>query len=79
MKRVMVLLFVICLVFACAKKEEKKGAYLAKVGDSVITQADFDREMKGLPDFVQNMFEGNAGRENFLKSSSRGSSSTKRH
>jgi peptidyl-prolyl cis-trans isomerase C len=67
MKRVLVLLFVVCLTFACAKKEgEKKGPYLAKVGDSVITQADFDREMKGLPEFVQKMFEGGTGKENFL-------------
>jgi peptidyl-prolyl cis-trans isomerase C len=55
------------MVFACAKKEgEKKGPYLAKVGDTVITQADFDREMKGLPEFVQKMFEGGIGKENFL-------------
>ena len=67
MKRVLVLLFAICMVFACVqKKEEAKGPYLAKVGDSVITQADFDREMKGLPEFVQKMFEGSAGKENFL-------------
>jgi parvulin-like peptidyl-prolyl isomerase len=66
MKRVLVLLFTISLVFACAKKEEKKGPYLAKVGDTVITQADFEREMKGLPEFVQKMFEGDSGREKFL-------------
>lgn len=68
MKRVLVLLFVACLVFACAKKEgEKKGPYLAKVGETVITQADFDREMKGLPEFVQKMFEDSAGKEKFLE------------
>jgi parvulin-like peptidyl-prolyl isomerase len=66
MKRVLILLFVFCMVFACAKKEEKKGAYLAKIGDSVITQADFEREMNGLPEFVQKMFEGAAGKESFL-------------
>lgn len=66
MKRVLMLLFVLCMVFACAKKEEKKGAYLAKVGDSVITQADFEREMKSLPEFVQKMFEGATGKESFL-------------
>jgi len=66
MKRVLVFLFAICLVFACAKKEEKKGLYLAKVGDTVITQADFDKEMKGLPEFVQKMFEGSSGKEKFL-------------
>lgn len=68
MKRVLVLLFVTCLVFSCAKKEgEKKGPYLAKVGDTVITQADFDKEMKGLPEFVQKMFEDAAGKEKFLE------------
>jgi parvulin-like peptidyl-prolyl isomerase len=66
MRRVLILLFVFCMVFACAKKEEKKGAYLAKIGDSVITQADFEREMKGLPEFVQKMFEGTSGKESFL-------------
>jgi peptidyl-prolyl cis-trans isomerase C len=66
MRRVLILLFVFCMVFACAKKEEKKGAYLAKIGDSVITQADFEREMKGLPEFVQKMFEGASGKESFL-------------
>jgi len=68
MKKVLILFFVICLVFACAqKKEETKGPYLAKVGDSVITQADFEREMKGLPQFVQKMFEGPGGNEKFLE------------
>lgn len=68
MKRVLVLLFVVCLAFACAKKEgEKKGPYLAKVGDSLITQADFDREMKNLPEFVQKMFGDRAGKEKFLE------------
>jgi peptidyl-prolyl cis-trans isomerase C len=66
MKKVLVFLFAICLVFACAKKEEKKGPYLAKVGDTVITQADFEKEMKGLPEFVQKMFEGSSGKEKFL-------------
>jgi parvulin-like peptidyl-prolyl isomerase len=66
MRKVLILLFVFCMVFACAKKEEQKGAYLAKIGDSVITQADFEREMKGLPEFVQKMFEGAAGKESFL-------------
>jgi parvulin-like peptidyl-prolyl isomerase len=66
MKRVLILAFVFCMVFACAKKEENKGAYLAKIGDSVITQADFEREMKGLPEFVQKMFEGASGKESFL-------------
>ncbi len=66
MKRIVFFLLTVSLLFACAKKEEKKEAYLAKVGDSVITQADFEREIKTLPEFVQKMFEGTSGRERFL-------------
>lgn len=66
MKKVILCVFIISLLFACAKKEEKKEPYLAKVGDTVITQADFEREMKALPEFVQKMFEGSSGREKFL-------------
>lgn len=67
MKKVILWLFIISLVFACAKKEEKRASYLAKVGNTVITEADLEREIKNLPDFVQKMFEGTSGREKFLE------------
>ena len=67
MKKVILWLFIIFLVFACAKKEEKRASYLAKVGSTVITEADIEREIKNLPDFVQKMFEGVSGRERFLE------------
>ena len=67
MKKVILWLFIISLVFACAKKEEKRASYLAKVGNTVITEADIEREIKNLPDFVQKMFEGVSGRERFLE------------
>src|SRR3972149_1733349 len=57
MKKVILCLFIIFLVFACAKKEEKRASYLAKVGNTVITEADIEREIKNLPDFVQKKFE----------------------
>jgi EpsD family peptidyl-prolyl cis-trans isomerase len=69
MKRFAILMFIIPLLFAfvaCAKKGEEKGPYLAKVGNVKIMQADFEREMKNLPNFAQKMFEGSDGRERFL-------------
>jgi peptidyl-prolyl cis-trans isomerase C len=67
MKRIAVLLLAVSLLFACAKKEEKKGAYLARIGNTTITQADFEREMKGLPGFAQQLFKGDGGNEKFLE------------
>lgn len=67
MKKAILWLFIISLFFACAKKEEKRASYLAKVGNTVITEADLEREIKNLPDFVQKMFEGTSGRERFVE------------
>lgn len=66
--------FIICMLtisflfvfVACAKKEEQKGPYLAKVGNTKITEADLEREMKNLPEFAQKLFEGKGGKEKFL-------------
>jgi peptidyl-prolyl cis-trans isomerase C len=69
MKRYAVFMIIMSflLVFAaCAKKEGEKGPYLAKVGSAVITQADFEREFKNLPQFAQALFQGSAGKERFL-------------
>lgn len=63
---VLIPILTISLFFACAKKEDQKGPYLAKVGNVEITQADFEREIKNLPDFAQKMFESNSGKEKFL-------------
>jgi len=59
-------LAVCCALMACAKKEEQKGPYLAKVGTVKITQADLERDIKNLPEFAQKLFEGPAGKEKFL-------------
>jgi EpsD family peptidyl-prolyl cis-trans isomerase len=69
MKRLAGFMIIICffLVFsACANKEGGKGPYLAKVGSAVITQADFEREFKNLPQFAQTLFQGSGGKERFL-------------
>lgn len=69
MKRMTVFIIIISFLFmfaSCAKHEEQKGPYLAKVGNVKITQADLDRDMKNLPPFAQKIFEGSEGKERFL-------------
>ena len=70
MRKVVIFILAISLLFAfiaCAKKEEpKKGPYLAMVGNTKITEADLEREIKTLPDFAQKLFEGGEGKERFL-------------
>lgn len=73
MKRIVLGIFLIVLVASCSQKageqqpqSQAQGPFVAKVGSSNITQADFDREFKSLPDYAQQMFEGEAGREKFL-------------
>jgi peptidyl-prolyl cis-trans isomerase C len=63
---IIVLTFSFFAFTACAKKEEQKGPYLAKVGNVKITQHDLERELKNLPDFAQKLFEGSRGIERFL-------------
>jgi peptidyl-prolyl cis-trans isomerase C len=70
MKKFTVSIVIISLLFAfgaCAQKgEQQKGPYLAKVGNVTITQADFEREIKSLPEFAQKFFQGPEGKEKFL-------------
>jgi parvulin-like peptidyl-prolyl isomerase len=69
MRKVAILLLIILLLgtlAACAKKEEAKGPYLAKVGNGTITETDLEREMKTLPEFAQALFAGPGGKEKFL-------------
>jgi peptidyl-prolyl cis-trans isomerase C len=70
MKKLTVFVLLLTALFACQKKEAGKtsqaGPFLAKVGNVAITQADYDREFAALPDYAQQMFRGNEGKENFL-------------
>ncbi|MCL5022808.1 MAG: peptidylprolyl isomerase [Nitrospirae bacterium] len=55
------------LLVACAKKGEQKAtAFVAKVGSVTITAEDVNRELKGLPEQVQKMFEGPGGADRFV-------------
>jgi peptidyl-prolyl cis-trans isomerase C len=68
MKRILVVACLAMVLGACAKKgpEQKGGPFLAKVGNAVITEADFDKELQSLPDYAQQMFQGGEGREKLL-------------
>ncbi len=71
MKRIVVSILFMGLLFSCTQKsadktEQGQGPFVAKIGSATITQADFEREMKSLPDYAQQLFEGEAGKEKFL-------------
>jgi peptidyl-prolyl cis-trans isomerase C len=67
MKRVAAVCMLALVLVSCSKKEaEQKGPYLAKIDNMKITQADFDREFKALPDYAQQIFTDASGREKFL-------------
>lgn len=67
MKKVAVMCFVALALVSCSKKDaEVKGPYLAKIDNTAVTQADFDREFQALPDYAQQIFTDAAGKEKFL-------------
>jgi peptidyl-prolyl cis-trans isomerase C len=70
MKRIFAVIFILAALFACNKKptesKEQKGAVLAKVGNAVITETDLERDLKSLPDYAQQIFQDEKGREKFL-------------
>ncbi len=70
MKKLIAVVILTMALFACQKKEAgqtaQTGPFLAKVGSVAITQADYDREFAALPDYAQQMFKGEEGKENFL-------------
>jgi peptidyl-prolyl cis-trans isomerase C len=66
---VMLLVFILVVGVSCKKKEVEKAdeSYFAKIGETVITQEDFDREFQALPPYAQAMFEGEEGKQRFLE------------
>jgi peptidyl-prolyl cis-trans isomerase C len=67
MRKVAALCVLALALVSCSKQEtEVKGPYLAKVDNTAVTQADFDREFQALPDYAQQMFTDAAGKEKFL-------------
>ncbi len=64
---VAVIFCVALALVSCSKKDaEVKGPYLAKIDNTAVTRADFDREFQALPDYAQQMFADEAGKEKFL-------------
>ncbi|MBA4373318.1 MAG: peptidylprolyl isomerase [Thermodesulfovibrio sp.] len=71
MKRILIAIIVLAALAACNKKpaepKAEKGAVLAKVGAAVITEGDLERELKSLPDYAQQMFSDEKGKEKFVE------------
>ena len=67
MKKSLLVLAIIFALFACAKQDKAQtGAYLAKAGNTKITQADLDALYQALPDYAQQMYEGEQGKQKIL-------------
>ena len=67
MKKIAIGLVLTLALISCSKKGvEEKGPFLAKVGNATITQADYDREFQALPEYAQQLFAGEQGKEKFL-------------
>ena len=67
MKKIAIGLVLTLALISCSKKgAEQKGPFLAKVGSTTITQADYDREFQSLPEYAQQLFTDEQGREKFL-------------
>ena len=68
MKRIAAIALLLIVLAACSKKgaEQQSGPFVAKVGGATITKADFDRELKALPEYAQQLFQDEQGRQKFL-------------
>ena len=67
MRKIAVMCVLALALVSCSKKEaEVKGPFLAKIDNTAVTQADFDREFQALPDYAQQIFTDDAGKEKFL-------------
>lgn len=70
MKKIMLVILLSAALCACSQKQTdrkvEKGDVLAKVGTVSISQGDFYNDLKSLPDYARQMFEGETGKEKFL-------------
>jgi len=71
MKKIMLVVLLSAALCSCSQKQtdrkaEQKGDVLAKVGAASISQGDFYNDLKSLPDYARQMFEGENGKEKFL-------------
>ncbi|MBI4826320.1 MAG: peptidylprolyl isomerase [Nitrospirae bacterium] len=70
MNKFLVLALAVFLTIGCSKASTTKqeGASLAKVGETSITQEDYMRELKSLPEWARGKFKGDSDKEEFLDS-----------
>ena len=68
MKKAVLTLAIIFALFSCAKQDNAQSSgYLAKVGSTKITQADLDKLYQSLPDYAQQIYQGEQGKEKILE------------
>lgn len=68
MKKAVLVLIMIFALFSCAKQDNaQKSGYLAKVGNTKITQADLDKLYQSLPDYAQQIYQGEQGKAKILE------------
>jgi len=65
-KTAIALIFMVALISCSKKGAEQKGPFLAKVGNTTVTQSDYEREFQTLPEYAQQLFAGEQGKEKFL-------------
>ncbi|MDO8281888.1 MAG: peptidylprolyl isomerase [Thermodesulfovibrionia bacterium] len=71
MNKFLVLALAVFLTIGCSKTgttTKQEGASLAKVGETSITQEDYMRELKGLPEWAREKFKSDKDKEEFLDS-----------
>ena len=67
MRRAVAVCILMFAFVSCSKQAaEQKGPYLAKIDNTSITQQDFEREFRALPDYAQQLFSDASGKEKFL-------------
>lgn len=67
MRTLLLLILVGFIIIGCGKKENSSRLYLAKVNDTVITEADFIGELSHIPEWARSNFSGKEGKERFLQ------------
>jgi parvulin-like peptidyl-prolyl isomerase len=68
MRKIAIGLVLTAALISCSNQsvEQKKGPFLAKVGNVTITQSDYDKEFQSLPDYARQLFADGEGKEKFL-------------
>jgi peptidyl-prolyl cis-trans isomerase C len=68
MKKYLILIVAVALIFGCAQKREDSGKeFLAKVNAKTITADDFMKKLNTLPEWAKGRFQSEEGKREFLE------------